>query len=830
MRPCAVWLLALVGATVHAASTNLLDSLAQMPEHSTFVHMLQRTRLVPTLNVLEEKANLTIFAPTNDAFAAEPHWEALLAESNQLVLALDDVEPHDNVAIAARQRLLYHMLNYTLSDIPRLSMHETLYFPARHSIHAPPTEDRGMLLGGAGQVIRLAKRRNAFSREDTYVGVDAHGRGGARVVAVHDVPGGTIMSIDRVVSVPPPLAQLVETSGVASIFSQLADDALSALSATPHLTLFLPKEGALGELSPLEHAYITGPSREAAEDRVKLLAWHASSLGTGDGRVAYAENLRAADTVLTTILGGRVNVSQHGSRIAIGGASVVSEDILMQNGVLHIVDKLHLPFGDLGLSLAKMLMALNATSFVREMERADLLHYINQDPHESDPEPITLIVPPNDALDDVENAHRRDTLLYHILPGMHTPESIRDGGLVDSALVPKSLGRAQPVPTWVSDAPALHSIAFGATSVVQGPIKAGNSLIYLVDDMLQPPSKLLRTMASFGTLSTFTAALVNSGYDRRLAERRGALLVPDDEAFRRLGLTAKYLALPSASSRADLDAVLRLHTLPLLYAGQVRPEWTEVQTSNGAVQIKRPPRSQMSIRVGQTAAKAVRENVLTDSGVIHVVDRVLLPTDFEMSVEKLLQGAEATIMPALVREAGFGWIFDDESKSRYVLLSPTDSSFAKLNLTALRQDTDALRNLVALHILPLESHVPLKLGDGDTYPSLLEGDYGTLALRRLPGDGYMIGIRGSRGIANEHHYAAICDIGWTTGVSDAVAGILVIDTVLYPYMPHWYNGYRWLAVLGTVSIAAVIAAACCILYYRRRTYERVSTTLEGEEE
>lgn len=108
-------------------TTTLVDALSSDPEFTTLIHLLQRTKLIPTLNKLNGS---TLFAPTNDAFArARQNQPALLPDS----LYLNNLSPDysrdnedrensqgnllpDNVLFPLRQTLLYHILNFTLPE------------------------------------------------------------------------------------------------------------------------------------------------------------------------------------------------------------------------------------------------------------------------------------------------------------------------------------------------------------------------------------------------------------------------------------------------------------------------------------------------------------------------------------------------------------------------------------------------------------------------------------------------------------------------------------------------------------------------------------------
>jgi len=124
------------------------------------------------------------------------------------------MKPRDNIQEKLRQDLLYHMLNGTLPSFPNpeestVQVHETFHYP-RKPID-PPTGDPppsppwipepGGTLGGLPQRLRLAGRS-----KDVWVGVDAFGKGGVKVVKGRvDVANGVLVGIDGVLEPPPSL-------------------------------------------------------------------------------------------------------------------------------------------------------------------------------------------------------------------------------------------------------------------------------------------------------------------------------------------------------------------------------------------------------------------------------------------------------------------------------------------------------------------------------------------------------------------------------------------------------------------------------------------------
>src|SRR6266853_4693787 len=58
----------------HTLSTTLVDKLSEDPDFTTLLRLLQRARLIPTLNRLN---GTTFFAPTNDAINRYILWNTL---------------------------------------------------------------------------------------------------------------------------------------------------------------------------------------------------------------------------------------------------------------------------------------------------------------------------------------------------------------------------------------------------------------------------------------------------------------------------------------------------------------------------------------------------------------------------------------------------------------------------------------------------------------------------------------------------------------------------------------------------------------------------------
>jgi uncharacterized surface protein with fasciclin (FAS1) repeats len=134
---------------IEPLATTVIDILSSSPDHTVLIRLLQRCKLVPTLNMMR---GVTLFAPTDEAWQRwatggdgadegdDRDQEQVkmfinnlfhdeLSYDNNTIDDNDDSELADNVLTKTHQLLLYHILNYTLpfeSDTSSASSFELL--------------------------------------------------------------------------------------------------------------------------------------------------------------------------------------------------------------------------------------------------------------------------------------------------------------------------------------------------------------------------------------------------------------------------------------------------------------------------------------------------------------------------------------------------------------------------------------------------------------------------------------------------------------------------------------------------------------------------------
>ena len=197
--------LPLHGSAPTTQSFTLLDALYADPDYVSLIKLLQRAKLIPTLNRINGS---TFFAPTNDAIRRHASSNTLWAYA----LGEETSELEDNLQLHLRQQLFYHLLNYTLDILPTEQtpqVHNTTLYP-RNSAEPPSQEPppyppwmpvQNGTLGTDPQRLRLSARDEAF-----WVGTDAAGKGGVKIVKQHNATSnGVLFGLNRVLEMPPDL-------------------------------------------------------------------------------------------------------------------------------------------------------------------------------------------------------------------------------------------------------------------------------------------------------------------------------------------------------------------------------------------------------------------------------------------------------------------------------------------------------------------------------------------------------------------------------------------------------------------------------------------------
>ncbi|KAI9793178.1 MAG: hypothetical protein M1833_000818 [Piccolia ochrophora] len=250
-------------------------------------------------DALSSASDITIFAPSDEAFDKIPY--------SSLRSVFED---NDEDTIAAI--LNYHVVN---GARPSSSINTSFAFlPTR-------LDDPEYSNVTNGQTVSIVKQ----SEEDLIL---VSGLGSRSSVTDGDISfkGGIIHVIDSFLIPPQSFLDTATQFNLTAAGGAAAKaEVLDYLTDTPDLTIFAPANDAFMKIG-------TALEDMTVADLAAVLSYHVVN-----GSVRYSSSLTNG-SVLPTLNGANLTVRAAGNAIYINSARIVTQDLLLANGVLHIID------------------------------------------------------------------------------------------------------------------------------------------------------------------------------------------------------------------------------------------------------------------------------------------------------------------------------------------------------------------------------------------------------------------------------------------------------------------------------------------------------------
>lgn len=248
-----------------------------------------------TLELLNSLTDITILAPNNDAL------KTFLGNTS-----VSDISPEQIGAI-----LSYHVLNGTyysdnVTDTPSflptlLNATEFTNVTGGQVVEAIKTDNNVTFLSG------FRKQSNVTQANITFT-------------------GGVIHIIDEVLTIPLNLsATAIEANLTAAAGALTAANLTEPLDQATNITVFAPLNQGFADIANILQNI-------SSEDLGNVLQYHVL-----EGVVAYSTDFQ--NGTLETAGGETLNVTVLGSDVYVDSAKVVQPDVLIANGVVHVIDR-----------------------------------------------------------------------------------------------------------------------------------------------------------------------------------------------------------------------------------------------------------------------------------------------------------------------------------------------------------------------------------------------------------------------------------------------------------------------------------------------------------
>lgn len=168
------------------------------------------------------------------------------------------------------------------------------------------------------------------------------------------------------------------------------------------------------------------------------------------------------------------------------------------------------------------------------------------------------------------------------------------------------------------------AVMVNGANVSKANIECSNGIIHVIDSVILPTSEdIVATARSAGMFETLLAAAGAAGLVETLqSDGPLTVLAPTDDAFAKLPKgTVENLLKPE--NKAQLAAILKYHVVPGRVYAMDAVNAGKAATAQGQSVI-------FSIRDGQLmvdGAKVIATDIDASNGVVHVIDRVILPSN-----------------------------------------------------------------------------------------------------------------------------------------------------------------------------------------------------------
>ncbi len=561
-----ITMLLLLSSLGLSAQTNVFDDvIAPSPNHTYLEAALIQEGLDAALQ--NPAANLTVFAPDDAAF-----------------MALADALDTDIAGLLANPELTNILLYHVLGA-------EVVSGSLTNGQTATPLNNANTVkvtIDGTDVFINQALVTTANLQTDNGV--------------VH-VVDAVLLPIETVADIA--LGSAAHTTLVAAVVEARLLPALT--NPLSQLTVFAPTNDAFA--AALTELGLTAGELLASPDLTDILLYHvlgaevvSGALSNGD----LATPLNNANTLKITI---------DGSDVFVNHAQVTVADLQADNGVVHVLNAVVLPAE----TVADVALGSTAhTTLVAAVVEARLLPALTN-PFSQ----LTVFAPTNDAFaaaltelgltagELLASSQLSDILLYHVLGAEVVSGSLSNGQ------VATPLNNANTLKVTIDGS----NVFINQAQVTAANLQADNGVVHVLNAVVLPVETVADIALGSAVHTSLVAAVVEARLLPALTNPFSELTVfaPTNDAFNELA-TALGTDLNGVLAHPQLTDILLYHV--------IGSEVLSTELTNGPVATLNGQSVTINLMSGVMVndANVTLADLLSDNGVVHVIDAVLVPS------------------------------------------------------------------------------------------------------------------------------------------------------------------------------------------------------------
>lgn len=364
--------------------------------------------------------------------------------------------------------------------------------------------------------------------------------------------------------------------------------------------------------------------------------------------VALSGSLNATNTV-PTLSGQSLTVNRSGNTVtvidAVGNtATVIAADVEIQNGVVHVIDRVLLPELEMpevpAPNLVEAATAANLTTLLSAVTAVDGLAdaLLAADA-------ITVFAPTNDAFADALeafNAANLDQLVARIggldnlqtVLGFHVVPAVAFSGDLEATNVFPTLGGQDITVTRNGNGVTVTDALGRTANVVAADVEIENGVVHVIDGVLVPALTLPNIVeaATAADLTILLEAVTAAGLGQALLDADEiTVFAPTNQAFLDLLEALELSSLEELIATLGAEAVtkvLTFHVVPAEAFSFDLADGTQTVPTLAGEELT-VTRSADGVTVTDAAGSTynvVVADVAIQNGVVHVIDGVVLPT------------------------------------------------------------------------------------------------------------------------------------------------------------------------------------------------------------